>query len=75
MNVESLPVAQARASQRLLAQYLVTCPSCRKSSAAHVDRDGGGTRVLVRFVCPEACPVSDDVVLALLPAEEVQLTA
>lgn len=75
MTAESLPRLQARAGQPLLAQYLVTCPTCRKPSAAHVDRDGYGERVLVRFVCPDACPVSDAAVLAVLPPHTVPLTA
>lgn len=75
MTAESLPRLQACAGQPLLAQYMITCPTCRKPSAAHVDRDDCGERVLVRFVCPDACTVSEAAVLAVLPPDTVPLTA
>jgi len=75
MNVESLPLAQARAGNELLVQYLVSCPACGKPAAVHADRDAAGALVLVRFVCPESCPVSETDVLAARPMDEVPLSA
>jgi hypothetical protein len=75
VSVESLPLAQAKAAQRLLLQYLVTCPACGKVSAVHADRDAEGSWVLVRFVCPGSCAVGVAQVLSLLPSDEVPLTA
>jgi len=53
----------ARQRSRLLAQYLMTCPSCAKAATAHVDTDAV---VLVRFVCPDSCAVDANVVLKRL---------
>jgi hypothetical protein len=71
----TVSIAHARTGRRLLMQYLIDCPGCRKQGAAHVDRGPAGNRVLVRFVCPDACPVAVDDVLVGLPADEVPLTA
>lgn len=67
MSVEALSLAQARAGHRLLLQYLVPCPGCGKSGAAHADEDAAGVRTLIRFVCPEACAVGAAEVLTRLP--------
>ena len=53
----------ARPSARLLAQYLLACPSCGKAAAAHVDTDG---MQLVRFVCPESCAIEAAAVMLRL---------
>jgi hypothetical protein len=55
--------ALARPRSRLLAQYLMTCPSCDKPAAAHVDTDA---MELVRFVCPDSCALDAAVVLKRL---------
>jgi hypothetical protein len=76
MTIESLPLAQARAADQLLSQYLVCCPGCAKPAAVHVDARPGGEVQLARFVCPESCAVDDAVVLALLlPSARIELTA
>lgn len=75
MTTESLPLAHARTGHRLLVQHLVSCPGCGKPAAAHVDPRLDERAGLVRFVCPEACAVSDDAVLARLPDHDVELTA
>ena len=73
--VEPLFVAQARATQRLLDQYLVTCPGCARPSALHVDGGVGSTARVVRFVCPNACPVTVDAALACLAPDSVAHSA
>jgi len=50
----------------LLSQYLVQCPRCGKPAAVHLDEREPGTCVLVRFVCPDACPVDERSVLERL---------
>jgi hypothetical protein len=78
LTVDVLGPALARAKDRLLSQYLLVCPGCAQPSAAHVDRTGAqptGEPVLVRFVCPLGCAVSDAAVLALLPTDPIGLTA
>jgi hypothetical protein len=75
MRVDSL--ARARASGRLLSQYLLTCPGCSRPSAAHVewlDASESSGRV-VRFVCPEGCPVTGAEVLALAVRRASGMTA
>ena len=49
----------------LLMQYLVTCPTCGKTSAAHIDPAEEGVRRLVRLVCPDACALSEVDALAI----------
>jgi hypothetical protein len=77
VNVEPLAPAQAGANDRLLDQYLLTCPSCVKPAAAHVapalDPVSGPT--LVRFVCPDSCAVDDAAVLAQLAEARLDLSA
>lgn len=51
-QLQRLPVAQP------LLQFLVTCPSCGKTSAAHLDVARHGVDRVVRLVCPDACPLS-----------------
>jgi hypothetical protein len=77
-SVDAIGPALARAEDRLLSQYLLACPGCAQPSAAHVDRRGDLTTsapVLVRFVCPVGCAVTDAAVLALLPIESIGLSA
>jgi hypothetical protein len=75
MSVESLPLAQARAAQRPLDQYLVSCPGCTRPSALHLDLSTDGTPRVVRFVCPNACAVGVDAVLACLTEDRIANTA
>jgi hypothetical protein len=76
MAIESLPLAHARAAQQVLSQYLVRCPACGKPGAAHVEINRGPQVRLVRFVCPDGCPIDVASVLAALPPDaEVSLTA
>jgi hypothetical protein len=63
--VESLALAQSRASGPLLAQYLIICPSCAEPAAAHVD-EREFDPVLVRLVCPNGCDVDSSAVFARL---------
>jgi hypothetical protein len=67
VTAESLPLAHARTGHRLLAQHLISCPGCGKPAAAHVDPRPGDRARLVRLVCPEACAVHEEAVLARLP--------
>lgn len=63
MTVSSL--ASARGNGHLLSQYLLSCPVCALSGAAHVDeRADGSAPVLVRFVCPEGCAVDAEALLS-----------
>jgi hypothetical protein len=75
LSVESLPLAQARAAQRPLDQYLVSCPGCARPSALHLDATTGGAPRVVRFVCPNACPLDADAVLACLTEDRIANTA
>lgn len=52
-----------RPDSRLLAQHLVSCPTCGKPAAAHVDVTAPAA-VLVRFVCPDGCAVDDAAILS-----------
>jgi lysyl-tRNA synthetase class I len=72
VRVDSL--ALARASDHLLSQYLLICPSCGKPSAAHVEWADAAPH-LVRFVCPDGCAVPGADVLALVPPQAAGLTA
>ncbi|MDP9118642.1 MAG: hypothetical protein M3O28_15525 [Actinomycetota bacterium] len=38
-----------------LSQFYVTCPTCRRSCAVHVNESGNDGAVIVRVVCPELC--------------------
>jgi hypothetical protein len=60
-----------------LEQYLLTCPACAKPGAAHVDRGQSDLAdpVLIRFVCPDGCPVDAATVLALIEEPTSALTA
>jgi hypothetical protein len=73
--VHTVARAARPAAHRLLSQYLLACPGCGEAGAAHVDRDVRDAPVLVRFVCPQSCVVSDQAVLALVPAQGEALTA
>jgi hypothetical protein len=75
VEIGSLPLVQAQARNRLLEQYLLACPDCGKSSVAHVGRTEAGAAFLVRFVCPDACPVQHAEILAIVIADSVELTA
>ena len=54
-----------RPDSTLLSQHLVACPECHKPAAAHVDVSAPAA-VLVRFVCPNGCPVDAAAVLGCL---------
>jgi hypothetical protein len=60
-----------------LEQYLLSCPACAKPGAAHVDwgESDVADPVLVRFVCPDGCPVDAATVLALIEEPPSALTA
>jgi hypothetical protein len=65
-SVASLAPARAAAASRLLEQYLIACPGCEQPAAVHVDNGGDDQPVLVRIVCPNACRVGEEDVLARL---------
>jgi hypothetical protein len=73
-GIQLLALANARASNSLLSQYLMACPSCRKSAAIHLD-ESDIEPVLVRIVCPDSCVVDAKTVLAQFSAESARLTA
>ncbi len=73
-TVDPLVVAQARAEQRVLAQYLVPCPTCGQPAAVHVD-ESPAEPVLVRLVCPTACRVNPAAALALIPSAPHRMSA
>jgi hypothetical protein len=73
LTAETLSISRARV--RLLDQYLLPCPGCARPGAAHVDNEPDGTRVLVRFVCPNACEITSSDVLALIHDPAASLSA
>jgi hypothetical protein len=67
MPTTPLGLARAQEQNRLLEQYLISCPACRRPAAVHLSVDGPDGPRLVRHVCPLGCPVSEAEVLSALP--------
>ena len=43
------------ASGPTLTQFLITCPSCQRTSAVHTHQSAAGRPIVVRVVCASEC--------------------
>ena len=56
-------------SRPTLTRFLITCPSCQRTSAVHTHQSTAGRPIVVRVVCASECAPDLAAIIDLLATE------
>jgi len=55
VRIRDMTSILTNASGPTLTQFLITCPSCQRTSAVHTHQSTAGRPIVVRVVCASEC--------------------